>query len=62
MTSTPWKGNLKRVGGLKQKCPPLAGGGVWIFSGTTHLVLMLARDQNLQNYPTEMEYLLNLEL
>ena len=26
--------------GLKQKCPPLAGGGVWIFSGTTHLVLM----------------------
>ena len=34
MTSTPWNGNSKGVGGLKQKCPP--SWGVWIFSGTTH--------------------------
>ena len=39
MTSTPWNGNSKGVGGLKQKCPPWGGGGeVWIFSGTTHCV------------------------
>ena len=31
MTSTPW------VGGLKQKCPSW-GGGVLIFSGTTHFL------------------------
>ena len=29
MTSTPWNGNLKGVGGLKQKCPP--SGGMDIF-------------------------------
>ena len=37
MTSTSWNGNSSGVGALKQKCPPSGvGGGVWIFSGTTH--------------------------
>ena len=65
MTSTPWKANSNGIGDLKQKCPPLGGGGgggVRIFSGTTHLALIEAHDQNLQNYPTEMEYLSNLKL
>ena len=27
MMMTPWNGNSKGVGGLKQKCPPWGGGG-----------------------------------
>ena len=40
LTSTPWNGNSKGVGGggsLKQKCPPWEG--IEIFSATTHCLL-----------------------
>ena len=40
MTSTPWNGNSKRVGGLKQKCLR-GGGGGWIFSGLHNCKIIL---------------------
>ena len=36
LTSTPWNGNSKGVGALKQKCPPWEG--IRIFSAATHYV------------------------
>ena len=41
MTSTPWNGNSKRVGGLKQKCPRGGGGGGGIFSGLHNCKIIL---------------------
>ena len=31
----PMEWKFRGGGGLKQKCPPLGGRGIWIFSGTT---------------------------
>ena len=44
MTSTPWNGNSKGIGGLKQKCPLVGGGGgmdnFWNYAMQLYTVLM----------------------
>ena len=43
LKSTPWNGNSKGVGGLKQKCPPGGGGGRYGYFLELHIVSFVGR-------------------